>query len=299
MNSALGMLKRLCDNPITIEDGKPYTAILGRNPSMGARSPRLWNAVFTDLGVQSRMIPLDIEKSNIQDVLAVLDSDTSFMGGAVAVPYKEIVFKFFFDRLDDTNKKIGAINSIFRDPTGMLTGINTDGSGAISSLTAEFGYDSFGKVLILGAGGTAKAIAMYLSTEKNLTDDIVIASRSEMQGRELADACRGRWLHWDLIPDVLNSLGMVVNCTTIGSRTNILNSPLSEQELATLPPNCIVYDVNYDPNPTVLLDLAKAKGLKTLDGLSMNREQAVIACKKVLANDISIQKVRKIMSKVI
>jgi shikimate dehydrogenase len=298
MNSVLGTLKRLCQNSIAIEDNSPYAAILGLNPSQGARSPKLWNAVFKELRLTSRMIPLDIESSHIQDVLAVLDRDPNFIGGAVAVPYKEVVFEYLFDRLDDTTKKIGAVNCIFRDSRGVLTAMNTDGSGAISSLIAKFGNDSFGRVLVLGSGGAAKAVAAFLSAEGGLTDDIVIASRDEAQGRKLAEACQGKWVHWDMISDVVSNIGMVVNCTTIGSRSNIADSPLSEEQLATLPATSVVYDVNYDPCPTTLLKKAKSKGLKNLDGLDMNVEQAVIAFGKALANDLSLTKIRKIMLQV-
>ena len=298
MSTVLGTLKRLCQNSITIKDNSSYAAILGLNPSQGARSPKLWNAVFKELRLPSRMIPLDIESSHIQDVLAVLDSDPNFIGGAVAVPYKEVVFEYLFDRLDDTTKKIGAVNCIFRDSCGVLTAMNTDGSGAISSLIAKFGNDSFGRVLVLGAGGTAKAVAAFLSTEGGLTDDIIIASRAEAPGRKLAEVCQGKWVHWDMISDVISDIGMIVNCTTIGSRSNIADSPLSEEQLATLPATSVVYDVNYDPCPTALLAKAKSKGLKNLDGLDMNREQAVIACGKALANDVSLAKIRKIMLQV-
>lgn len=298
MSSVLGTLKRLCQNSITIEDNSPYATILGLNPSQGARSPKLWNAVFKELRLTSRMIPLDIESSHIRDILAVLDRDPNFIGGAVAVPYKEVVFEYLFDRLDDTTKKIGAVNCIFRDSRGVLTAMNTDGSGAISSLIAKFGNDSFGRVLVLGSGGAAKAVAAFLSAEEGLTDDIVIASRDEAQGRKLAEACQGKWVHWDMISEVVSNIGMVVNCTTIGSRSNIADSPLSEEQLATLPAISVVYDVIYDPYPTTLLKNAKSKGLKTLSGFDMNVEQAVIAFGKAFGSDLSLTKIRKIMSQV-
>jgi len=297
LTAVLGTLGRFCQNSITIEDNSSYAAILGLNPSQGARSPKLWNAVFKELQLPARMIPLDIEPSHIREVLAVLDKDQNFLGGAVAVPYKEDVFKYFFDRLDDTSKKIGAVNCIFRDSCGALTAMNTDGFGAVSSLIAKFGSANFGRVLVLGAGGTAKAIAAFLSAQEGLTDGMVIASRDEVRGRKLAEACLAKWVHWNNISDVVRDIGLVVNCTTVGSRSNIDNSPLSEGQLAALPTNTIVYDVNYDPCPTMLLALAKSRGLKSLDGLDMNLEQAVIAFGKVSTSNLPLAKIREIMSR--
>jgi shikimate dehydrogenase len=296
LNSEIEGLNQLCKNEVIIPGNKTYAAILGLNPSKGARSPKLWNAVFEKLQLSSRMIPLDIESSNIEEVLTILDRDPNFLGGAIAVPYKEVVYDYFFERLDALTKNIGAVNCVFRNTAGKLTAINTDGSGAISSLTANFGTNSFGRVLVLGAGGTAKAVSAVLASETKLVNDIVIASRAEFPGRKLARACHGSWITWDMISEVVGDVGLIVNCTTIGSHYNIDKSPLSENHLTSLSASVVVYDVIYDPSPTLLIKQARSRGLRNINGLDMNLEQAVIACHKVLSSDLSLNETRKIMS---
>ena len=66
-----------------------YFAILGKNPSQGARSPKLWNRVLKKLKRKERMIPIDIKKNELLKTLKKLNSDKNFLGGCIAVPYKE------------------------------------------------------------------------------------------------------------------------------------------------------------------------------------------------------------------
>ena len=79
----------LINNKIKIDHLEKYAGIIGENPSNGARSPKLWNAVFETANMNFKMIPLDVSKENIIDLLNNLNEDKKFIGGAVAVPYKE------------------------------------------------------------------------------------------------------------------------------------------------------------------------------------------------------------------
>ena len=72
---------------------KNFYAIIGENPSKGARSPKLWNACFKKLKINSTMIPIDIRRENFKKTFNKLVNDKNYLGGAVAVPYKEEVFK--------------------------------------------------------------------------------------------------------------------------------------------------------------------------------------------------------------
>ena len=78
----------LADNPLAYPEGKPFAAILGANPSRGARSPALWNAAFRAHGVEAEMLPIDVPAERLDALLDVLDATPSFIGGAIAVPHK-------------------------------------------------------------------------------------------------------------------------------------------------------------------------------------------------------------------
>ena len=72
---------------------KNFYAIIGENPSKGARSPKLWNACFRKLKVKEKMIPIDIRRENFKNTFKRLMNNKNYLGGAVAVPYKEEVLK--------------------------------------------------------------------------------------------------------------------------------------------------------------------------------------------------------------
>ncbi len=290
-------LKNLVENDIDLKDDEKFCAILGLNPSKGARSPLLWNAVFNKKSLPLKMIPLDVKQDNIHHVLTLLDNSQNFVAGALAVPYKEEAFNFFLNRLDSTVKKIGAINCLYRN-NGQLTGINTDGEGAISALTSEVHRKDFEKVIVLGSGGTAKAVAAYLSPELGNVKNLVIASRNKNKGSLIADKCFGTWIDWDDIQSNINDIDLLVNCTTVGSESDIKNSPISEKQIIDVPKSAIIYDVIYQPIKTRLLEIADKNELMNLGGLKMNLEQAVIACHKGLNGSYSLEEIRNIMREV-
>ena len=123
----------LISNKIKIIDGKKYAAIIGLNPSNGAKSPLLWNRVYRKQKKNIKMYCFDVEKKNFYKLIRFLEKDLNFIGGAITNPYKEKITVFLKDNIDSSSKKIGAINCIYRK-NGKLFGTNTDGKGAIYSL---------------------------------------------------------------------------------------------------------------------------------------------------------------------
>lgn len=290
-------LRKLIENSIDIKSDEKFCAILGLNPSQGARSPSLWNEVFKEKSLPLRMIPLDVSVENINDVFALLDKNTNFVAGALAVPYKEKAFNFFYNRLDETVKKIGAVNCLYRT-NGKLTAVNTDGEGSISALISEVGNKNYEKVIILGSGGTAKAVAAFLSPDLGKVRQLIIAARNKNEGSFIANKCSGSWIDWSDISKEIQDTDLIINCTTIGSHTDINNTPISEIEMESISKSAIIYDVVYQPIETKLLKIANNHNLKCLGGLSMNLEQAVIACFKALDGQYTIESIREIMQKV-
>lgn len=266
---------RLCSNELPAVSSKTYSAIIGEQPSQGARSPALWNKSYQHFGISCEMVPLDVKQENLADLFRILEREESFTGGAIAAPYKELVWELCGTNVTDEAATIGSINCLFRSNTGELWGTNTDGEGALAAIRAFETDISSKRILQLGAGGTGKAVASYLAGALADRNQLTIVSRSESASKlSRRLSCQlGSWQH---IMDLLPSVDLVVNCTSLGDRQNAGHSPLSAGSLATLPSSAKIFDVVYDPPVTELARLSEQAGLKTMNGKKMNLEQAVI-----------------------
>ena len=159
----------LIENQIDTSHLDQYAAIIGEYPSKGARSPKLWNAVFESEKRNCKMLPLDVKKENIINLLNDLNNDKEFIGGAIAVPYKEVVAKWLGDNITPEAKKIGAVNCLYRNSEGVLHGTNTDGEASLVTFKDKFGSLENKSVMVLGVGGAGKAVASYFSSNSKST----------------------------------------------------------------------------------------------------------------------------------
>ncbi len=291
----------LTDNRIELPKDKEFTAILGANPSKGARSPILWNAAFKAYNLPIRMYPLDVTPKNLNQLLNALSSLPTFLGGAIAVPHKSAVSDFLCNSITESSIKIGAVNCLFRNEEGALVGTNTDGEGALIALKKSTTSLAEKTILILGAGGSAKAVAAYMLKEVGKDGNIIVACRATDQASFMENVLGARVIKWELIPSFLSKVDVIINCTTIGTGRQISDSPIDEKNLRLVKNNTFVYDINYDPKTTNLISLSKDIGLPTLNGLSMNMEQAVLAFKYAMQNikkDLDTDMIRKSMTSI-
>ena len=284
----------LIENQINIAHLDKYAAIIGENPSNGARSPKLWNTVFDNDGLNYSMVPLDVTKDKIIELLNDLSRDEYFIGGAIAVPYKETVSKWLGENITPEAKKIGAVNCLYRDANGKLQGTNTDGEASLITFENKFESLESKSVMILGVGGAGKAVASYFATSANST---IIISRSK-EGKEYADKINARWGNWSQIDDHIDTVDVVVNCTSVGFGDQEMASPLSEEQIANLKKSTIVFDIIYQPVKTKLLEIADKSGISTLNGLEMNLEQAVLAYQYAVKPNKGLDVIRKLMSQI-
>ena len=284
----------LIENQINIAHLDKYAAIIGENPSNGARSPKLWNTVFDNDGLNYSMVPLDVTKDKIIELLNDLSRDEYFIGGAIAVPYKETVSKWLGENITPEAKKIGAVNCLYRDANGKLQGTNTDGEASLITFENKFESLESKSVMILGVGGAGKAVASYFATSANST---IIISRSK-EGKEYANKINARWGNWSQIDDHIDIVDVVVNCTSVGFGNQEMVSPLNEKQIAHLKKATIVFDIIYQPLKTKLLEIASNSGISTLNGLEMNLEQAVLAYQYAVKSNKNLDKIRKIMSQI-
>ena len=181
---------RLDENVIA---GKTIAGIIGDSPSQYSKSPALWNAAFRHLGINAVYLPFDVVDGRLRDLLRALRDSEQFIGINVTVPHKVRVMDFL-DDLDAGAARIHAVNTVIRNANGRLIGFNTDGAAFIDSLLlptpdaqAGFMQSLAGiDVLLLGAGGSARAVAFHLSDHLG-KGKLIIANRTVAHAQSLAD----------------------------------------------------------------------------------------------------------------
>ncbi len=181
---------RLDENAI---GSRILAGIVGDNPSHYSKSPALWNAAFGHLGMNAVYLSFDVADGRVRDLLRVLRDSEQFIGINVTVPHKVRVIDFL-DDLDAGAARIHAVNTVVRTANGRLIGYNTDGAGFIDSLLlpapgAPAGFmQSLGGIdlLLLGAGGSARALAFHLSDHIG-EGKLIIANRTVAYAQSLAD----------------------------------------------------------------------------------------------------------------
>ena len=196
-----------------------------------------------------------------------------YLGANLTVPHKEAVLPLL-DHVDEWARSIGAVNTIATREDGSLEGHNTDADGFIRALRLKAGFEPAGaRVLLLGAGGSARAAAFGLTREG--IAKLTIANRTAERGRSLADdlaeqigSIEAVGLGRDALAEVSRDAQLIVNCTSIGMSGGGAEgqTPLPAD---LIPPGALTYDIVYNPAETTLLADATRAGAQTLGGLPM------------------------------
>jgi shikimate dehydrogenase len=245
-------------------------AVIG-DPIGHTLSPFIHNAAFRSLKLDLVYVPFHVRRSELAAAIEGLRS-LEVLGINVTMPHKSQVLRFL-DKIEDTAKKIGAVNTIVTK-NARLRGYNTDGKAAITVLSRLESL-SGRKALILGAGGAARAIAYQLS---KTADNIVILNRTRSTGTLLASNIT----EWNGIPSRSFDLNRSNLRKEAKSRDLLINTlPVSvfprfaniliEERLVTR--EMLVMDTNYE-HESNFLEKARLAGVKAIDGLEMLIEQA-------------------------
>jgi len=235
-------------------------------PVSHSRSPRLHGFWLRRYGVDGAYVPLGMKAEDfvtgVRGLVAV-----GFQGANVTQPHKLAAFDIC-DTVEDSARRAGAVNTLlFRD--GKISGRNTDGWGFVAHLRASGVDPKAGPGLVLGAGGSARAIVAALQDE-GVT--VSVANRTRERAEELAAALPGlRVLDWEHRSAALANHALLVNTTSLGMKGH---PPLSI-DLQWAGPGLSVADIVYVPLETPLLAAARARGLVGVDGLGMLLYQAV------------------------
>jgi shikimate dehydrogenase len=247
---------------------KPRAACLIGWPAAHSRSPLIHHYWLRTLGIEGGYVIEAVPPDEFQDFVFRL-SIRGFVGANVTIPHKERALTL--SKPDDRARAVGAANTLWYED-GELCSTNTDVEGFINNLDAcASGWDKAEDALVLGAGGSSRAVVFGL-LERGIKR-VHLANRTMERARALADQFGASVLPvaWEGIGDLLPRVGLLVNTTSLGMR----GQPPLELDVGLLPSHAVVADLVYVPLETPLLAAARARGLKTADGLGMLLHQAV------------------------
>ncbi len=240
-------------------------------PVSHSLSPRLHGYWLRIYDIDGAYVPMAVQPKAIATAIRGMAA-LGMQGANITLPHKEEVLRLV-DTVDETARRIGAVNTVTVETTGKLTGRNTDAFGFVHNLIN--GCDGWnpkaGPAVILGAGGAARAVIVALLDAGVPEIKLVNRSleRAELIASEFGSAispCK-----WAARSEILVDAGLLVNTTSLG----MVGAPPLDLNLARLPLSAVVNDIVYSPLETSLLAAARARGNPTIDGLGMLLHQAV------------------------
>lgn len=244
--------------------------LLYGDPVAHSLSPSFQQAALDQLAIPARYLARRVESAQLSAELAELRADPAILGANVTVPHKQAVVPLV-DDLDAAAQAIGAVNTICRR-NGRLVGFNTDAHGFGVAL-AEEGFAPAGRtILVIGAGGAARAVVYALRSE---ADTVLVAARDIDRARGLCHSLgvqQTAALSLAGAEDAAARADLIVNATPVGLDGTGMPIPAG-----WLHPGQLVFDLLYTPSPTPLLSAAAARGARTVNGLRMLLQQGAMA----------------------
>lgn len=243
-------------------------------PVSHSKSPAIHNAML-----RARSLPYEYGFQNVEpghlEAFLTRAKAEDYAGFNATMPFKEELLPYL-DGLDPLAEKLQAVNTVCIQ-SGKLYGHNTDCPGFVAALKQE-GFSPAGKrVVLLGAGGAAKAVAVGLCHAG--VERLVIANRTAEKVRALAALYPDQMqpCPWEgaALEDALQDADLLVNGTSLGMAGQ--GQFAGFDFLSALPDTAWVSDLIYHPAETELLRRAKARGLKTMNGLPLLIHQAILA----------------------
>lgn len=235
--------------------------------------PLLHNHMYKRLNVNAIYLPFRVPRGQLEEALDEY-GEIPVHGYSVTIPHKEAAAQLAREK-EPTVEATGAANTLVRRDDGKFTAANTDFTAAVDSLKAFLVFKaqdgpvtqlSQVSVLLLGAGGVARAVAYALHREGA---QITITSRTEDRTQRLAEEVKCKAVDWHARHNV--AFDILINCTPVGMHPNVDEAPV---HFSVLKPGVIVFDTIYNPETTLLIREARSRGCDTITGVDMFVRQA-------------------------
>ena len=251
--------------------GRPFAAIVGW-PVEHSRSPALHGYWLRKYGIEGHYgrLPVEPKPEALRALVDFLRKTPNARGCNLTLPHKIDIMPLL-DRIHPDAERIGAVNTVIKQPDGSLEGRNSDAFGFLAALQegAPRWRAAAGPVVVLGAGGAARAVVSSLVDAG--VPELRLINRTQQAAINLGVAFTprdGRQImieRWDDRSDMLEGATLLANTTSLGMK----GQPPLELDLARLPAGAVVDDIVYVPLETPLLAMARARGNTCIDGLGM------------------------------
>jgi len=269
-------------------------AVIG-DPIAHSLSPAIHNAAFAELNLDFVYVACRVE--DVENALAGMRALGNFRGMSVTIPHKIEAMKYV-DEIASVDRTIGSINTVIKE-NGKLVAFGTDGPGALKAIV-DAGIDIDGKnILMLGSGGAARAIAFNLAQNTRPGVLSLLDINESMLQQLAADLSTGTnvciksaLFTEDSLATALDNSDVIIHCTPVGMHPN--------EDVSLIPaelfkPEQAVFDIVYTPLETKLLANARARGLKTISGVNMFINQAVLQFEQFTGVDAPVEVMRRVV----
>lgn len=278
----------------TIGVSTQFCAVIG-NPIAHSLSPAIHNAAFDALDLDFVYVASRVE--DVRGALTGMRALSHFRGMSVTIPHKIEAMKYV-DEIPEVDRTIGSINTVIHEGEKLI-GLGTDGPGALKALR-DAGVEIDGRhVLMLGAGGAARAISFNLARNTRLRRLTLLDINEEFLRKLSTDLRNGTEavVDADLMTDAtlgeaMDSADVIIHCTSVGMHP--------KEDASLIPPEMfrpgqVVFDIVYTPLETKLLADAKARGLQTIPGVEMFINQAALQFERFTGVDAPVDVMRRVV----
>ncbi len=270
--------------------GRPFAAIVGW-PVEHSRSPALhgyWLKKHAIDGYYGRL-PVEPKAEALKALVDFLKKTPNARGCNLTLPHKVDIMPLL-DRIHPDAERIGAVNTVIKQPDGSLEGRNSDAFGFLAALKqgSPQWAAAAGPVVVLGAGGAARAVVASLIDAG--VPELRLINRTQEAAVNLGLAFTpsdGRQIiieRWDERSQMLDGATLLVNTTSLGMK----GMPPLELDLARLPTGAVVDDIVSVPLETALLAAARARGNTCIDGLNMLLHQGRMGFQAWFGQDVQV-----------
>ncbi|MEW5822051.1 MAG: shikimate dehydrogenase [Cyanobacteriota bacterium] len=252
-------------------------------PLKHSLSPIMHNPALKHTGIEGSYQPFETKPENLE--LAVKDFiSRGYSGYNVTIPFKIDIIKYL-DNITEEAKAAGAVNTVIISPSGKTLGDNTDVYGFMAAFDKDdFEFLTGKNAAIIGSGGAARAVGTAL-IKMNLAK-ITIFSRTFKNTAATVETLN--IINHNNISIIANTIDnididnvdLLINCSPVGMYPDTNKCPVEKKLIDQLNPDCIVYDLIYRPQETLLIKYARSNNLKTISGDEMLVQQGAMAFEK-------------------